>query len=213
MAVKMLGDMKNDDAVAVPYSYMCQTTDPTAQSKCYEFRYEREIKSAGPQTGLRIIEFTVDNADAEIVEQKVVDGGFDSPARYFKSLASATEVGEIEAMDGKDGGAFAVRSGKTLTNADIDIAKTSVGEIDSKVLFTDQIAKTEATVTAMVTAKKDLDITGVIGGWIKVRGDSGDDTIEYEETAFSMKFMEPASSGGNGGNGGNGGQGGNGGNG
>ena len=64
MAVKMLGDMKNEDGVAVPYSYMCQTTDPAAKSKCYEFRYEREVKSDKTSTGVRIVEFTVDNAEA-----------------------------------------------------------------------------------------------------------------------------------------------------
>lgn len=51
-------------------------------------------------------------------------------------------------MSPKDGGStLAVRSGKTLATADIIIAKTSVGEIDSKVLYTEEMAKTESIVS------------------------------------------------------------------
>ena len=67
MAVKMLGDMTNEDKVAVPYSYMCETSDPIdGKSKCYEIRYERELRSDRTSTGVKIVEFSVDSSDAKI---------------------------------------------------------------------------------------------------------------------------------------------------
>ncbi len=94
------------------------------------------------------------------------------------------------------------RSGQTLTGA-LDIANTSVGEIESKARYSEDIAKTATAVDAILTAKKDTNFTGTFGGWVKIREGSGEIPGAYMETTFDLPFMEPAAS--NGGNGGNGG--------
>ncbi len=115
MAIKMLEGSTNEDSVALPFSYMCQTPDLSlGKSNCYEIRYEREEKQDKVAFGVRIREYSVATQE-EVKTQKDAMVFLDSPGATWESFPTpATKIGEIEAMTGKDDGPFAVRSGKDL---------------------------------------------------------------------------------------------------